>query len=217
MGSVTVARSRVPRRPQTSPCMYRKGPPGGFVARREQGAAGRLRSGRWAPAPRRPQYFHLRGIPDCAWCGLQATTAWDDPTPTHPPRGKNHSRCNSWDALCHGSIKPSSLAPLTVSAKPFPLPILPIVILPHPTRTRFPPRSPTSSRFHHHARFVVASIFPFSLPYYYYCITSHPPPGSHFASLLPLRLASRCIFPITYRLRRHLHRRRKREIGTAYC
>lgn len=39
--------------------------------------------------------------------------AGDDPRPTHPPQGKNHSSVQLLDAPCYGSIKPSSLAPLT--------------------------------------------------------------------------------------------------------
>lgn len=87
----------------------------------------------------RPRYFHLRGIPDCAWW----ITGYDGLGMTQgrrtPLREKNHLSVQLLDAPCHGSIKPSSLAPLTsFPPKPFP--------------PDLPPSSSSPLVSHHHLR-----------------------------------------------------------------
>lgn len=123
----------------------------------------------------------LRGIPTVHG-GLQATTAWNDPTPTHPSGEKNHSRRNFLDALCYGSIKPSSLAPLTASPKPSPSPTLPRHL--SPSQPAFASIAiSTSSPHSHQHQIAVASFFLF---YHHFsittCITSAVVSTLHFFS-----------------------------------
>lgn len=117
-------------------------------------AAARLSALGWGSLP---PILPPRGIPDCAWW----ITGYDGPGMTQrqrtPLRGKNHSRVQLLDALCHGSIKPSSLAPLTESSPPS-FPSLPRHLhLPSSSHPHsFPSRSATPWPLFHHHRAVVA-------------------------------------------------------------
>ena len=182
------------RRPQTSPitegdCAVRE--PGG------RGAAGPAEIAwlGWAARLSSPILPPSRHSGLCM-VDYRLRRAGDDPTPTHPPQGKNHSRVQLLDALCYGSIKPSSLAPLTsFPPKPFP----PIFLHRHLRPSFSTTISDIVTTFPIHPRHLSRPLFPLLDPHYY-CITRitfsrFPLPH------LPLDLVGRRICSVAYHLR----------------